>query len=79
MALILSSSKKLNAGGVSNLALFGPELAPSAGSRATEITLEGQEPVLPGVAKMTLIIPKGGLAEASLQGSKLAWFPWPLE
>jgi len=72
MALILSSSKKLNAGRVSNLALFGPELAPSAGSRATDITLEQQELVLLRAAKMTLIVPKGDLEEASLRGFKPA-------
>ena len=79
MIPILSSFEKLNAGGVSNLALFDPELAPLAGSQAMDITLEGQEPVLLGAAKMTLIIPKGGLEKASVRGSELTWFPWPLK
>ena len=79
MIPILSSFEKLNAGGVSNLALFDPELAPLAGSQAMDITLEGQEPVLLGAAKMTLIIPKGGLEEAYLRGSEPVWLLWPLE
>ena len=29
--------------------------------RVTDITLDGHDPVLPGVANMTLIVPKGGL------------------
>ena len=43
--------------------------------RATDITLDGQDPVLPGVVKMTLIVPKGGLEETSLRDSELAWHP----
>ena len=39
----------------------GSELLSSVDSRATNITLEGQESVLPRVAKMTLIIFEGGL------------------
>ena len=42
-------------------------------SQATYIILEGQDPVLPGVVKMTFIVPTGGLEEASLQGSELVW------
>ena len=34
--------------------------------RATDITLDGQDPVLPGAVKMTLIVPKGSLEETSL-------------
>ena len=34
--------------------------------RATDITLDGQDPILPGAAKMTLIVLKGGLEETSL-------------
>ena len=40
-----------------------------------DITLDGQDPVLPGAAKMTLIIPKGGLEETSLRVSEFAWLP----
>ena len=72
MVPILSSSKKLNVDRVSNLALFGPKLVPPAGSRATDITLEQQELVLPRAANMTLIIPKGSLEETSLWGFELA-------
>ena len=79
MVPILSSSKKLSAGWISILALFGSGLLSSADNRATNITLEGQESVLPGIAKMTLIILKGGLEEASLWGSVPIWLPWPLE
>ena len=66
MVPILSLSEKLSAGWISILALFGLGLLSSADSWATDITLKGQEPVLPEAAKMTLIIPKGGLEEASL-------------
>ena len=47
--------------------------------QAMDITLDGQDPLLPGVTKMTLIVPKGGLEGTSLQDSELAWLPWPLE
>ena len=40
-----------------------------------DITLDEQGPVLPGVAKMTLIVPKGGLEGISLRDSELAWLP----
>ena len=43
--------------------------------QATNITLDGQDPVLPGAAKMTLIVPKGGLEEISLRDLELAWLP----
>ena len=32
----------------------------------TDITLDGHNPVLPGAAKITLIVPKGGLEGISL-------------
>ena len=44
------------------------------GSQATDITLEGHEPVLPGAAKITFIVPMGGLKETFPRGS---WFAWP--
>ena len=47
--------------------------------RATDITLDGHDLVLPGVAKMTLIVPKGGFEGMSLLDSEFAWLPWPLE
>ena len=70
MVLILSSSEKLNAGWIVTLALFSSEFESSVDSQATYIILEGQDPVLPGVAKMTFIVPTGGLEEASLRGSE---------
>ena len=70
MVLNFSLFEKLNVGGISILALFGLELVPSVGSQATDITQERQEPVLLRAAKMTLIVPRGGLKEASLWGSE---------
>ena len=64
MIPILSSFKKLSASRISTLALFGSELESSTSCRAIDITLEGWEPILPGAAKMTLIVPNGGLKEA---------------
>ena len=64
MVPFLSSFEKLSAGWTSILALFGTELESSAIILVTDITLEGQEPVLLGAAKMTLIVPNGGLDEA---------------
>ena len=66
---ILSSFEKLSASWISILALFGSRLLSSTDSGATNITLEGQELVLLGVANMTLIVPRGGIEEASLRGS----------
>ena len=60
MVLILSSSEKPKTGWISILALFGFELESSVGSRATNITLKGQESVLLGATKMTFIVPNGG-------------------
>ena len=40
--------------------------------QATNITLDGQDPVLPGAVKMILIVPNRGLEETSLQDSELA-------
>ena len=34
--------------------------------RAIDIILDGHNPVLPGAAKITLIVPKGGLEGISL-------------
>ena len=48
---------------------------PSEDRRATNITLDWQDPVLPGAAKMTLIVPKGGLEVTSLRDSEFAWLP----
>ena len=70
MVLILSSSEKPKTGWISILALFGFELESSAGSRAINITLEGQESVLPGATKMTFIVHNGSHEESSFRGSK---------
>ena len=43
--------------------------------RAIDITLDGHDPVLLGAAKMTLIVPKGGLEGISLQDLEFAWLP----
>ena len=43
--------------------------------RAADITLDGDDPVLPGAAKMTLIVPKGGLEGISLRDLEFAWLP----
>ena len=43
------------------MGLFSSGLESSTGSQAIDITLEGHEPVLPEVAKITFIIPIGGL------------------
>ena len=43
--------------------------------RATDITLDGHDLVLPGVAKMTLIVPKGGLDGISLRDIEFTWLP----
>ena len=43
--------------------------------RATDITLDVHDPVLPGAAKMTLIVPKKGLEGTSLRDLELAWLP----
>ena len=67
------------AGWILTLALFGPKFKSSVDSRVTGIILEGQDPVLPGAAKMTFILPKGGLKEASLRGSEPVWLSWPLK
>ena len=64
MVPILSSFEELNTYQNSILALLGSRLESLAGDRAIDITLEGREPVLLGAAKMTLIVPKGGLEEA---------------
>ena len=79
MVQILSSFEKLNAGWILNLALFSSEFESSEDSRATDIILEGQDPVLPGAMKMTFIVPKGRLEEVSLRGSELVWLACPLE
>ena len=43
--------------------------------QATDIILDGQDPILPDAVKITLIVPKGGLEETSLRDLELAWLP----
>ena len=50
----------------STLALFGSLLVSPEDRRATYIILDGHDPILPGAAKITLIVPKGGLEGISL-------------
>ena len=66
MVSALSSFEKLSASWTFYLALFSPGLAPLVANRAIDITLDGREPVHLKVARMTFIVPKGGLEEASL-------------
>ena len=75
---ILSSSENPKTRGRSNLALFGSRLVSSDGRRATNITLDGHDPVLPGAAKITLIVPRGGLGGISLSDQKVVCPPSPL-
>ena len=74
----LSLFEKLNIGRISTLALFDSCSKSLIGSRATDITLDGWELVLPKATRMTLIVLKMALEEASLRGSDPAWPPWPL-
>ena len=57
---ILSSSEKLKAGRTSTLLLFGLGVKSSVNGRSMDIALDGKEPVLPGVAKITLMVPSWG-------------------
>ena len=50
----------------STLALFKSELVSPEDRRVIDIILDGHDLVLPGVAKITLIVPKGGLEGISL-------------
>ena len=48
----------------------------SVGSRATDIILEGRDPILPGAAKMTLMTPIGGLEKVFPCVQDLDWSPY---
>ena len=52
--------------GHSSLAFFGSRLVSSEGRRAIDITLDRHDPVLQGAAKITLMVPRGGLEGVSL-------------
>ena len=79
MVPTLSSSEKPKTNGMSILTLLDIDLYSPAGDRDTNSTLEGQDPVLPGAAKITFIVPKGNLEEASPHISEPAWLTRPLE
>ena len=64
MVPYLSTSEKLNTSGTLILTRFGIELESSSEQRDTDIILEGQDPVFPGAANMTFMVPKGGLGVA---------------
>ena len=57
----MSSSENPIKGVAIVLALLDSLSSTSAGSLPTDITLKGLEPVLPGAARMTFIVPMGGL------------------
>ena len=75
----LSSFKKPNTNGIPILTLFGIEMKPSSGQQDIDITLEGQDPVLPKATNITFIVPRGGLEDTSPRTVEPAWFLWPLE
>ena len=52
---------------------------PSEDRRATDITLDGHDLVLPGAAKITLIVPKGGFERVFLLERELVCPPSQLE
>ena len=60
----LSAFEKLNTNGTFILTLFGMELESSPEQQDTDIILEGQDPVLPGAANMTFMVPRRGLGAA---------------
>ena len=69
---ILSASEKLNTNGTFILTFYGtgPESSPE--QQDTDIILEGQDPVLPRVANMTFMVPRGGLGAAFPRNVKFA-------
>ena len=46
--------------------------------QATDITLDGHDPILPGAVKITLIVPRGGLEGVSLSDREVVCPPSPL-
>ena len=65
--------------GRSSLALFGSRLVSLEGRRAINITLDGHGPVLPGAAKITLMVPRRGLEGVSLSDEEVVCPPSSLE
>ena len=79
MVPISSSSENPSTGEAPFLGFLDSRSSLSVRSRATDITLEGQELVHPGAARMTFIVLMGGLREASLRVSRFACPCWLLE
>ena len=46
-------------------------MEPSSEQQDTDITLEGQDPVLPEAANMTFIVPRGGLEATFSRNAEL--------
>ena len=67
MVPILSSSENPSTGEAPFLDLLDSRLLPSVESQATDIALERKEPVLPGVLRMTFIVPMRDLKDMFLQ------------
>ena len=67
----LFASEKLNTNGTFILTFFGIELESSSEQQDTDIILEGQDLVLPRVANMTFMVPRGGLGVAFPQKAEL--------
>ena len=65
--------------GRSSLALFGLWQVSSGSRRATVITLDGHDPVLPGAEKITLIVPRRGLEGTSFSDRELVCPPSSLK
>ena len=75
----LSASEKLNTSGTFVLILFGLELESSSELQDTDIIPEGQDPILPGAANMTFMVPRGSFSAAFPWNVELDWPPRPLE
>ena len=79
MVPYLFASEKLNTSGTFILTLFGIELESSSEQQDTDIILEGQDPILPGTANMTFMVPRGGLGVAFPRNVEFVWLLRPLE
>ena len=79
MVPCLSTSEKLNTNGTFILALFGIKLESSSEQQDTDIILKEQDPILPEIANMTFMVPRGGLGAAFPWNAEFVWLPRPLE
>ena len=75
----LFASVKLNINGTLILILFGIGPKFSLQQQDTEIILEGHDPILPGAANMTFMVPRGGLRATFPRNAEFTWPPRPLE